>query len=42
MKIKLKDEKGAITLVVLVSMLFLMAVLMSTYIKVANDARNIG
>lgn len=39
MKISLKSEKGAITLVVLVAMLFLMAVLMSIYIGIANKAQ---
>lgn len=39
MKEKLKSEKGAITLIVLVAMLFLTTFLMSVYINVANKAR---
>ena len=40
MKINPKSQKGAITLVVLVAMLFLTAFLMSMYIRIANKARN--
>lgn len=40
MKINPKSEKGAITLVVLVGMLFLTAFLMSMYISIANKAQN--
>ena len=39
MRINPKSQKGAITLVVLVSMLFLTAFLMSMYIGIANKAR---
>ena len=39
MKINLKSQKGAITLVVLVTMLFLTAFLMSMYIGLANKAQ---
>lgn len=39
MKINLKSQKGAITLVVLVAMLLLTAILMSTYIRIANKAQ---
>ena len=40
MKEKLKSEKGAITLVVLIGMLFLTAFLMSMYIQIANRAQS--
>lgn len=40
MKRNLKSEKGAITLVVLIGMLFLTAFLMSMYIQIANRAQN--
>ena len=40
MKINPKSQKGAITLVVLVGMLFLTAFLMSMYIAIANRAQN--
>ena len=36
---KLKSEKGAITMIVLVSVLFIMAFLISLYIRVANKAQ---
>ena len=39
MKINPKSEKGAVTLVVLVSMLFLTALLISLYIEIANKAQ---
>lgn len=39
MKINAKSEKGAITLVVLVGMLFLTVFLMSVYIKLSNKAQ---
>lgn len=39
MRINPKSQKGAITLIVLVSMLFLTAFLMSMYIGIANKAR---
>lgn len=39
MKINPKSEKGAITLVVLVGMLFLTVFLMSMYIKISNNAQ---
>lgn len=42
MKINPKSEKGAITLIVLVAMLFLTIILMSIYIRTANKARNIS
>lgn len=40
MKANIKSEKGAITLVVLIGMLFLTAFLMSMYIQIANRAQN--
>lgn len=40
MRINLKSEKGAITLVVLIGMLFLAAFLMSVYIQIANRAQS--
>lgn len=40
MKINAKSEKGAITLVVLVGMLFLTVFLMSLYIQLSNKAQN--
>lgn len=40
MKINVKSEKGAITLVVLVGMLFLTVFLMSVYIMLSNKAQN--
>lgn len=40
MKINPKSEKGAITFVVLIGMLFLTAFLMSVYIGIANKAQN--
>ena len=40
MKINPKSQKGAITLVVLVTMLLLTAVLMSMYIVIANKAQS--
>ena len=40
MKRNLKSEKGAITLVVLIGMLFLTAFLMSMYIQIANRAQS--
>lgn len=40
MKINAKSEKGAITLVVLVGMLFLTVFLMSVYIKLSNKVQN--
>ena len=39
MRVNLKSEKGAITLVVLVAMLFLLTFLMSIYIGIANKAQ---
>lgn len=39
MKINSKSEKGAITLIVLVAMLFLITFLMSMYISIANKAQ---
>ncbi|MBO5413189.1 MAG: hypothetical protein J6A29_02650 [Clostridia bacterium] len=42
MKINPKSEKGAITLIVLVAMLFLTILLMSIYIRIANKARNLS
>lgn len=39
MKINPKSEKGAITLIVLVAMLFLTIILMSLYIRIANKAQ---
>ncbi len=39
MKVKLKSQKGAITLIVLVAMLFLTMFLMSMYIILANEAQ---
>lgn len=39
MRVNIKSEKGAITLVVLVAMLFLLSFLMSIYIGVANKAQ---
>jgi len=38
MKINLKSQKGAVTLIVLVTMLFLTAFLMTMYIRLANKA----
>ncbi len=40
MKINPKSEKGAITLIVLVTMFFLLAFLMSMYIGIANKAKS--
>lgn len=42
MKVNPKSEKGAITIIVLVAMLFLTALLISIYLKTANKARNIS
>lgn len=39
MKINPKSEKGAVTLVVLIGMLFLTVFLMSVYIKISNEAQ---
>ena len=39
MKINPKSEKGAVTIIVLVAMLFLTALLMSMYIRIANKAQ---
>ena len=39
MKVNPKSQKGAITLIVLVTMLFLMAFLMSLYIRISNKAQ---
>ena len=39
MKINPKSQKGAITLIVLVTMLFLIAFLMSMYIRISNKAQ---
>lgn len=40
MKINIKSEKGAITLVVLIGMIFLTVFLMSVYIQISNKAQS--